>query len=103
MGMEIITRWRGMGAQQDAGEFLFYMLNGMHEECKWDVRSAPSSTKADSKDDDEADPKQQDEVRSAGVQEDSPVVRIFGGLIRSSLRSKNAKADSVSLEPFNHL
>lgn len=104
--MEIISRWRAIGAQQDAGEFLFYMLNGMHEECKWTARSPtvqPALSNADSRGDDEAEPKQQDEVRSAGVAEDSPVVRIFGGLIRSSLRSKNAKADSVSLEPFNHL
>jgi ubiquitin carboxyl-terminal hydrolase 10 len=43
------------------------------------------------------------EVRSAGVHEDSPIVRIFGGQIRSSLRSKSSKADSVSIEPFNHL
>lgn len=98
--MEIISRWRAIGAQQDAGEFLFYMLNGMHEECKWTARSPtaqPAPSNAEGRGDDE------DEVRSAGVHEDSPVVRIFGGLIRSSLRSKNAKADSVSLEPFNHL
>merc|ERR1719187_252536 len=32
---EILDRWQTFGAQQDAGEFLFYILNGMHEECKW--------------------------------------------------------------------
>ena len=43
------------------------------------------------------------EERSAGLHEDSPIVRIFGGFLQSAVRSKCAKADSVSLEPFNHL
>jgi len=43
------------------------------------------------------------EIRSAGQHEDSPILRIFGGMIRSIVRSKGAQADSVSLEPFNHL
>lgn len=108
---EIISTWQSIGAQQDAGEFLFYMLNGMHEECKW--KSVPCDTACSSitvsdtvADDDWAQVGKQNrkvEVRSAGVHEDSPVVRIFGGLVRSSLRSKNAKADSVSQEPFNLL
>ena len=28
----VITSWQKFGMQQDAGEFLFYILNGMHEE-----------------------------------------------------------------------
>jgi len=103
--MEIISRWRSIGAQQDAGEFLFYMLNGMHEECKW-KSVAPGETTPEAEGDEDGHGEAvsgEAEVRSAGVHEDSPVVRIFGGLIRSSVRSKNAKADSVSLEPFNHL
>merc|ERR1719201_895854 len=43
------------------------------------------------------------ESRSAGLQEDSPIARIFGGVMRSIVRSRGAKADSASLEPFNHL
>ena len=43
------------------------------------------------------------EERSAGLQEESPISRIFGGVLRSVVRSKGAKADSVSLEPFNFL
>ncbi|CAE8732063.1 unnamed protein product [Polarella glacialis] len=104
----IISRWQSIGAQQDAGEFLFYMLNGMHEECKW--KGANSGEKPTEGNDSEGDDwaevgkcNRKVDVRSAGVHEDSPVVRIFGGLLRSSVRSKNAKADSVSLEPFNHL
>lgn len=109
---DIINTWQSIGAQQDAGEFLFYMLNGMHEECKWKVSpsepSPSSSSTADgsSADDDWAQVGKHNrkvEVRSAGVHEDSPIVRIFGGLIRSSVWSHLNKADSVSLEPFNHL
>lgn len=43
------------------------------------------------------------EERSAGLHEESPISRIFGGVLRSVVRSKGAKADSVSLEPFNLL
>lgn len=128
---EIINTWQSIGAQQDAGEFLFYMLNGMHEECKWKVvpseHAQSSSGTAEGNSNVASDcggsgggtgtaadcddwaqmggvnNQRRVEVRSAGVPEDSPIVRIFGGLIRSSVRSKSAKTDSVSLEPFNHL
>jgi len=135
---EIISRWQAIGAQQDAGEFLFYMLDGMHEECKWktpcpepistlsplnpalpspeaspapaslpnpeDGTGASSSSRGRAGSDDWASGKHRRvEIRSAGVHEDSPINRIFGGLVRSAVRSKGAKTDSVSLEPFNHL
>lgn len=128
---EIISTWQSIGAQQDAGEFLFYMLNGLHEECKWKVLPPEPSSSSScrprragasagtgpgankgaaegaaevAEEDEEAwNPAREVEVRSAGVHEDSPIVRIFGGVIQSSLRSNGAKADSVSLEPFNHL
>eukprot|EP00441_Pelagodinium_beii_P016023 CAMPEP_0197678862 /NCGR_PEP_ID=MMETSP1338-20131121/90730_1 /TAXON_ID=43686 ORGANISM="Pelagodinium beii, Strain RCC1491" /NCGR_SAMPLE_ID=MMETSP1338 /ASSEMBLY_ACC=CAM_ASM_000754 /LENGTH=504 /DNA_ID=CAMNT_0043259847 /DNA_START=36 /DNA_END=1547 /DNA_ORIENTATION=+ len=103
--MEIISRWRSIGAQQDAGEFLFYMLNGMHEECKWKSSSSSAGkvASAASADGDDAEEGGAAEVQLAGVHEESPIARIFGGLMRSSVRSKSSKADSVSLEPFNHL
>lgn len=105
---DIISTWQSIGAQQDAGEFLFYMLNGMHEECKWKVLpSEPTAAlpglAAQETGAVEGEDWSQADVRSAGVHEDSPILRIFGGLIRSSVRSQSAKADSVSLEPFNHL
>eukprot|EP00811_Abedinium_folium_P014526 NODE_23524_length_662_cov_7.869159.p1 GENE.NODE_23524_length_662_cov_7.869159~~NODE_23524_length_662_cov_7.869159.p1 ORF type:complete len:212 (+),score=45.57 NODE_23524_length_662_cov_7.869159:88-636(+) len=37
------------------------------------------------------------------MHEDSPIARIFGGVVRSVVRSRNLQADSVSLEPFYHL
>jgi len=119
---DIISRWQRLGVQQDAGEFLFYLLNGMHEECKWSLpgsgagseggASVPdtSGTGADSSEDGGNEwahlvktSQRRAETRSAGLHEDSPIIRIFGGQIRSVVRSRGAKADSVSLEPFRHL
>jgi len=112
----IISTWQSIGAQQDAGEFLFYMLNGLHEECKWNVTLAEAQL-ADAADGGVGDASAEAgsmngktlqrsitaEIRAAGAQEDSPIARIFGGMIRSSVRAKSSKADSVSLEPFNHI
>eukprot|EP00747_Dinoflagellata_sp_TGD_P219420 gnl/TRDRNA2_/TRDRNA2_91526_c0_seq1.p1 gnl/TRDRNA2_/TRDRNA2_91526_c0~~gnl/TRDRNA2_/TRDRNA2_91526_c0_seq1.p1 ORF type:complete len:889 (-),score=209.51 gnl/TRDRNA2_/TRDRNA2_91526_c0_seq1:54-2720(-) len=106
---EIISTWQSIGAQQDAGEFLFYMLNGMHEECKWkvalpDPSLASNAASGESNGGENGSQAGKADVRAAGVHEDSPIARIFGGMIRSSVRSNNgSKADSVSLEPFNHL
>lgn len=110
---DVLSRWQRLGAQQDAAEFLFHMLSGLHDECKWRVLEPPAPAPSD----DEAGSaeggsdwahlvrhsKRRAETRSAGFQEDSPILRIFGGLIQSAVRSKSAKVDSVTLEPFNHL
>eukprot|EP00928_Gymnodinium_smaydae_P061596 TRINITY_DN4563_c0_g1_i1.p1 TRINITY_DN4563_c0_g1~~TRINITY_DN4563_c0_g1_i1.p1 ORF type:complete len:647 (+),score=132.47 TRINITY_DN4563_c0_g1_i1:93-1943(+) len=95
---EIISNFQSTGAQQDAGEFLFYVLDGMHEECKWKV---PDTSREVSKDSTSGEQGETDQVRS-GANEDSPINRIFGGLLESSVR-RSARRDSVSLEPFNHL
>merc|ERR1719335_829704 len=81
----------------------------MHDECKWkieDKENKENSTNKESGGDEWAQVGKSNrkvEVRSSGVQEDSPIQRIFGGLTQTSVRSKNAQADSVSYEPFNHL
>ncbi|CAK9061601.1 Ubiquitin carboxyl-terminal hydrolase 24 (Deubiquitinating enzyme 24) (AtUBP24) (Ubiquitin thioesterase 24) (Ubiquitin-specific-processing protease 24), partial [Durusdinium trenchii] len=62
--------------------FLHFFLGQLHDECKWpSVRSVSSS--------------QQDS-------DDSPMMRIFGGLIQTSKerRPKNAKATDVAFESF---
>lgn len=110
---DIICRWQRLGAQQDAGEFLFYLINGMHDECKWKLpeSSACVSDEPSQASDDGAvhwldvvkTSRRRVEERLAGMHEDSPIGRIFGGVMRSVVRAKAAKADSVSLEPFNHL
>ncbi|CAK0825989.1 unnamed protein product [Prorocentrum cordatum] len=120
----IISSWQKLGAQQDAGEFLLYVLNGLHEESKWGegLRQTPLPPSAGDDVEEEAaleaeeasgaasawahvvkTSRRQVEERSAGLHEDSPITRIFGGLMQSSVRSKGAKVDSISLEPFNHL
>lgn len=118
--LDVITTWQKLGAQQDAGEFLFYVLDGAHNECKWAVPSVVEEEKSGSAAAAAADTaseaiggggwaqlvktsRRQVETRAAGLQEDSPIMRIFGGLIQSAVRAKSAKADSVSLEPFNRL
>lgn len=111
---KIISTWQQLGAQQDAGEFLFHLLNGLHEECKWKTIPEEGLSTSDSNcdmagDDGNAAQTAQDggearpDVRSSGEHEDSPIFRIFGGIIRSSVQEKTKKADSVSLEPFNGL
>mmetsp|Transcript_46944 Transcript_46944/g.102075 ORF Transcript_46944/g.102075 Transcript_46944/m.102075 type:complete len:523 (+) Transcript_46944:92-1660(+) len=121
----IVCRWQRLGAQQDAGEFLFYVLNGMHEECRWVLQppsTASPGTAAEGGAEAEAagaeaseandvggwahvvkTSRRPAETRAAGWHEDSPILRIFGGLVQSTVRAKGAKTDSVSLEPFNHI
>lgn len=104
---KIISTWQQLGAQQDAGEFLFHLLNGLHEESKWktipDDGLSPKERGGNGAWGGQAKQDEGHDVRSAGEHEDSPIFRIFGGIIRSSVQTKNAKADSVSLEPFNGL
>jgi ubiquitin C-terminal hydrolase len=108
----IISTWsHTAGAQQDAGEFLFHMLNGLHDECKWKLEENATAAQDEATEDVDGDAVRatkegeqvRPDVRSAGDHEDSPIFRIFGGITRSSTQVRNTKADSVSLEPFNGL
>jgi ubiquitin carboxyl-terminal hydrolase 10 len=78
----------------------------MHDECKWQVSSSEDEAGEQECSDWShlvKNSSRKVESRSAGLQEDSPIARIFGGVMRSIVRSRGAKADSASLEPFNHL
>eukprot|EP00929_Paragymnodinium_shiwhaense_P034920 TRINITY_DN18951_c0_g1_i1.p1 TRINITY_DN18951_c0_g1~~TRINITY_DN18951_c0_g1_i1.p1 ORF type:complete len:634 (-),score=141.81 TRINITY_DN18951_c0_g1_i1:77-1978(-) len=129
---EVVHEWLiddrngGVGRMQDAGEFLFHVLDSMHEENKWKAAditmptlpcegggsseapregaaSGGSRSRIGSEDIAQVGKSSNAaEIRSVGMGEDSPVYRIFGGLVRSSVRSKGARSDSVSLEPFTH-
>lgn len=107
---DILDTWQTFGAQQDAGEFMFYILNGMHEECKWKTSEAlPTIERKTSSESDGSHwnevgkSNRKVEVRCSGLKEDSAIQRIFGGVMRSVVRGKNAKADSVTLELFTQL
>lgn len=115
------------GHQQDAEEFLGFLLEGLHDDCAQVMRAAanasntstsPNSAQAtptpsvSSKTNDaesgdvwlEVGPRQRAAVtRSSGHSNvDSPVTKIFGGQLRSELRVPGLK-NSVTLEPYQPL
>ncbi|KAK4691847.1 ubiquitin carboxyl-terminal hydrolase 10, partial [Lecanoromycetidae sp. Uapishka_2] len=111
------------GHQQDAEEFLGFILEEMHDECSRTMRSgntrsssgastptngvaSPVSELANGQDGGwlEVGPKQKAAVtRSSGViATESPVTKIFGGKLRSELRVPGMKT-SVTLESYQPL
>lgn len=114
------------GHQQDAEEFLGFLLEEMHDECSRAMRSSnaksssgastptngvtsPTSESTDphAVDDGgwlEVGPKQRAAItRSSGaIATESPVTKIFGGKLRSELRVPGMK-NSVTLEPYQPL
>lgn len=114
------------GHQQDAEEFLGFILEEMHDECSRAMRSSnakltsgastptngvtsPISESTDSHAVDdgvwhEVGPKQRAAItRSSGaITTESPVTKIFGGKLRSELRVPGMK-NSVTLEPYQPL
>lgn len=112
-----LPRFRDMrrGHQQDAQEFLGFLLEEMHEEC---ARAAQhtSSAKAQGSENQEIETqdagdgwlevghKQKPAVtRSSGdIAQETPITRIFGGKIRSEFRVPGNKT-SVTLEPYQSL
>ena len=106
------------GHQQDAEEFLGFLLEGLHDECIAVIQgsagqkagqngtaSTESLTPPGSGDGWlEVGHKQKPSVtRTAGAQDvPSPITKIFGGHLRSELRVPGNK-DSVTLEPYKPL
>ncbi|RKF73200.1 putative ubiquitin carboxyl-terminal hydrolase 3 [Golovinomyces cichoracearum] len=119
---------RQRGHQQDAEEFLGFLLEGLHDECVQAIRNtsneesinAPSPSKeapslgrtdtaqlfssVDCTGWLEVGPKQKASItRSSGpITIETPVTKIFGGNLRSELRVPGLK-DSVTIEPFQSL
>jgi len=106
------------GHQQDAEEFLGFLLDGIHDECMTVMRKAgvdsddsaqpasPGSTASGANTDAgwlEVGPKQKQSVtRQSGESLSTPITRVFGGSLRSELRVPGLK-NSVTMEPYQPL
>lgn len=110
------------GHQQDAEEFLGFLLEEMHDECVKSMKSSsPNATSDASTSIDgivspiseagpgaengwlEVGPKQKAAItRLSGAIAESPITKIFGGKIRSELRVPGMK-NSVTSEPYQPL
>ncbi|KAI9708842.1 MAG: hypothetical protein M1828_002665 [Chrysothrix sp. TS-e1954] len=103
------------GHQQDAEEFLGFLLGALHDECvkvmgirsdhsKDQSSNGPTTNGAAEDGWLEVGPKQKPSVtRSAGViTEDSPVTKIFGGQTRSEVRMPGVNT-SVTMEKYQPL
>ena len=113
-----LPRFRDMqrGHQQDAQEFLGFLLEELHEECSSVIRTgnsgrnspAGSVTASEPVDNDsgwmEVGHKQKPAITrsSGGTSTDSPITNIFGGKLRSELKIPGNKM-SVTLEPYQPL
>ncbi|RKF60815.1 Ubiquitin carboxyl-terminal hydrolase 21 [Erysiphe neolycopersici] len=109
------------GHQQDAEEFLGFLLEGLHDECIQVIESvptdlnltpispdtsvsAPSTNTIEEKAWLEVGPKQKAVItRSSGITTtETPVTKIFGGNLRSELRVPGLR-ESVTMEPYQSL
>ena len=115
------------GHQQDAEEFLGFLLEGLHDECAHAMMSTnnprahsgvstptadTSTSRINGSNDNaglddgwlEVGPKQKASItRSSGsISMESPITKIFGGKLRSELRIPGLK-NSVTLEPYQPL
>ncbi|KAF2790390.1 cysteine proteinase [Melanomma pulvis-pyrius CBS 109.77] len=105
------------GQQEDAEEFLGFLLAGLHEECAHVIKSGRSASGPESVTSPTSDrsgsiesgwlevgPKQKSSVTqsSGAIEIESPVTKIFGGKIRSEYRKPGEKP-SVTLEPYQPL
>ena len=107
------------GHQQDAEEFLGFLLEGLHDECVSVMRAQENATNGHTPADPlvsptspasgdagwmEVGPKQRAAItrQSGDSTTPSPVTRIFGGALRSEFRVPGMK-NSVTLEPYQPL
>ncbi|CAI4215265.1 unnamed protein product [Parascedosporium putredinis] len=101
------------GHQQDAEEFLGWLLQALDDECSKVMgvgtpAKAPSTSGDSATEQDDAvwlevGPRQRSVItRSSGSASSSPISKIFGGLLRSELRVPGLKP-SITTEPYQPL
>eukprot|EP00124_Ichthyophonus_hoferi_P000084 Ihof_evm4s3 gene=Ihof_evmTU4s3 len=102
--------WQGtgvLGCQEDAQEFLTFLLDHLHEDCLRLLsnvpQAAPSSHNGDTVDDwEEVGPKNRTTVTRHNHIDASPISAIFSARMRSMLKINNKKP-SVTYQPYNCL
>ncbi|KAI9358563.1 hypothetical protein DFJ73DRAFT_622187, partial [Zopfochytrium polystomum] len=88
------------GRQEDAEEFLGFILDGLHEELfSWREKTAPLPVEEDDSEWVEVGPKNRTLLTRQTQHVDSPITQVFGGQTRSTVRCTGRK-DSVLTEPF---
>ncbi|KAF2007568.1 cysteine proteinase [Amniculicola lignicola CBS 123094] len=105
------------GQQEDAEEFLGFLLAGLHDECAHVIKSGRGANGVDSVTSPRSDvsgsvdsgwlevgPKQKSSVTqsSGAIEVETPLTKIFGGKLRSEYRKPGEKP-SVTLEPYQPL
>lgn len=103
------------GQQEDAEEFLGFLLAGLHDECARIIKNeqqtqtidAPTSPTSERSADGgwhEVGAKQKTSVtqNSGTIEIESPVTKIFGGKLRSEYK-RHGEKPSVTLEPYQPL
>lgn len=94
------------GRQEDAEEFLCFLLDGLHEEMVSVLKEKETDGKATTDGQGngwlEVGPKNKTSNLQTIGYDESPISKIFSGKMRSTLKCPGAK-DSVNLEPFQSL